>query len=691
MYTNTQDCKSTAPAMAATGASTVEWPTSYSTVQTGNANGGDWQEKVYEKIKSMKEMYLSDLSDLYEKIAYKMQQRLENEKIEKLKMYKIMLERIMLFLRLNKQDIQLLHKEKLVSVEKNISKFLRSNLACSKTSSSPQQGQLHQSSMQLQQPQSLGGQTNPPMQPVQGSMEAMQQSYLTNLQQYSLSGVSTISNSQQHMINVVKPGSRWDLGQGNSLNSPQQVATGSLQQNPVNSLQHDNISSFSTQGGMNPVQANLESLQQNSNVLPHLLPTQHEQQMLQNQQLTPLCNQLLMQQQLFQSQQLMKRQQAMNSLQQLMQQNNFTNLHHDSLSGVSTNSNSQQDMINTIQPGSNLDLGQGNFLSSLQQVSTGSLQQNHVNRRQHVNISSLSPQSGTNPVQANLGSLQQNSNVLQRMSQSQQMLQNQRQMQQLLLPRQPLMKPQQMEMKTGILRKHHLMQQQSVGQRVGSHHPQMKLGISSPQLHKALSPQVTQHPSPQIDQQNMLASLSKAGTPLQSSSSPVVIPSPSTPLASSPMTRDSEKVSAGLASHNTAGNIMHQQATLPMEFKPHTSTVEAPLDSSAQTGNINGTDWQEEVYQKIKSMREMYLSELNDLYWKTASEMQQHPQHEIIEKLKIFKMTLERIVLFLLINKREIQLSHKEKLFSLEKYITFFLSGKSPHNPTTSPLHRQLP
>ncbi|XP_025886380.1 mediator of RNA polymerase II transcription subunit 15a-like [Solanum lycopersicum] len=315
-------------------------------VQMENAYGVDWREEVYQKIKYMKEMYLSDLKDLYEKIAYKMQQRLENEKIEKLEMYKIMLERIMLFLRLNKQEIQLIHKDKLVSIEKNIIKFLSYNLARSKTSS-PQQGQLHQSSMQLQ--------TNPPMQPVQGSVEAMQQSYLSDLHRYSLSGVSTISNSQQHMIDVVKPGSRSDLGQGNSLNSPQQVDTGSLQQNPVNSLQHDNISSFSAQGGMNPVPANLKFLQKNSNALP-------EQQMLQNQQLTPLCNQLLMEQQLFQSQQLMKHQQAMNS----PPQNDFTNLHHDSLSGVSTNSNSQQDMINTIQPGSNLDFGQGNSLNSLQ-------------------------------------------------------------------------------------------------------------------------------------------------------------------------------------------------------------------------------------------------------------------------------------------------------------------------------------
>ncbi|KAG5608859.1 hypothetical protein H5410_020140 [Solanum commersonii] len=231
-------------------------------------------------------------------------------------MFKVTLEHIILFLR---------HR-KLVSVEKNISFFLRFNWARNRTSSSPQQGQLH----------------------------------------------------------------------------------------------HDNISSSSTQSGMNPIQANLESLQQNSNALSHLLPIQHVQQMLPNQQLTPLCNRLLMQQQLLRSQQLMEHQQAMNSLQQLMQRNNLTNLQHNSLSGVSTNSNTH--IINSVQPGFNLDLGQSNSLNSLQQVSTGFLQQNPVNNLQHGNRSSFSTQSGTNPIQANLSSLQQNSSVWQRMSQSQQML-----------------------------------------------------------------------------------------------------------------------------------------------------------------------------------------------------------------------------------------------------------------------------
>ncbi|KAH0694972.1 hypothetical protein KY285_022069 [Solanum tuberosum] len=164
-------------------------------------------------------------------------------------------------------------------------------------------------------------------------------------------------------------------------------------------------------------------------------------------------------------------------------------------------------------------------------------------------------------------------------------------------------------------------------------------------------------------------------------------------------TREGTDPAVAAAAEAAGGNFLFRfrwkkLIRIVMDTREGTDPAEAagaPLDFTTQTRNANGADWQAEVYQKIKSMREMYLSELNDLYWKTASEMQQHPQHEKIEKLKIFKMTLERIVLFLRLNKREIQLSHKEKLFSLEKYITFFLSGKSPHNPTSSPLHGKLP
>ncbi|XP_043717567.1 mediator of RNA polymerase II transcription subunit 15a-like [Telopea speciosissima] len=49
----------------------------------------------------------------------------------------------------------------------------------------------------------------------------------------------------------------------------------------------------------------------------------------------------------------------------------------------------------------------------------------------------------------------------------------------------------------------------------------------------------------------------------------------------------------------------------------------ASIDSIAQTGLI--CDWQEEVYQKIKAMKEMYLPELDEMYQKIAIKLQQVP------------------------------------------------------------------
>lgn len=49
---------------------------------------------------------------------------LQNEVVEKLKMFKAALERTLRFLGLNKHDIQLIHKGKLLSVEKHINFFL---------------------------------------------------------------------------------------------------------------------------------------------------------------------------------------------------------------------------------------------------------------------------------------------------------------------------------------------------------------------------------------------------------------------------------------------------------------------------------------------------------------------------------------------------------------------------------------
>ncbi|KAF3653063.1 hypothetical protein FXO38_15811 [Capsicum annuum] len=47
------------------------------------------------------------------------------------------------------------------------------------------------------------------------------------------------------------------------------------------------------------------------------------------------------------------------------------------------------------------------------------------------------------------------------------------------------------------------------------------------------------------------------------------------------------------------------------------------MDSTSQMENADGTNWQEETYQKIKSMMVKHLPELNALYQKIASKVQQ--------------------------------------------------------------------
>ncbi|XP_012444235.2 mediator of RNA polymerase II transcription subunit 15a [Gossypium raimondii] len=46
-------------------------------------------------------------------------------------------------------------------------------------------------------------------------------------------------------------------------------------------------------------------------------------------------------------------------------------------------------------------------------------------------------------------------------------------------------------------------------------------------------------------------------------------------------------------------------------------------DSTARTGHENGGDWQGEVYQKIKAMKETYFSELNEIHQKIAAKLLQ--------------------------------------------------------------------
>ncbi|GMH15465.1 hypothetical protein Nepgr_017306 [Nepenthes gracilis] len=320
-----------------------------------------------------------------------------------------------------------------------------------------------------------------------------------------------------------------------------------------------------------------------------------------------------------------------------MQHTNLASLQHCSAPSLSEVGSSQPNMINTLQSGSNLDSGLGNATSPTQPVAMGSLQQNPVTVPQQANTSSLPLQNGANLLHTNIKSLQSNSNFLQnqylkqqqeqQIMQSQQMKQQlqQRQIQQQLLQKQQIVQQQQPHQQTKQLHQqqpgqmqahpmpqlHHISEVNELKMRQGmtlkqgvlpQHlsqgqrylHQQVKSGtsfaVSSPQLLQAASPPINWHSSPQIDQHNVLPSHTKVGTPLQSANSPILVPSPSTSLAPSPVPGEPEKPNSGLASLSNAANNSHQQITVVPASGPSLAIGTPGISASPLLAEFSGLD-----------------------------------------------------------------------------------------------------
>ncbi|XVF74804.1 hypothetical protein PTKIN_Ptkin13bG0140500 [Pterospermum kingtungense] len=101
---------------------------------TGHAVGDDWQEEVYQKIQAMKEKYLPELNEMHQKIAAKLHQLYysfpqppKTEQLDKLKIFKTMVEHVVAFLSVSKSHILPTHKEKIDSYEKQIKNFINTN------------------------------------------------------------------------------------------------------------------------------------------------------------------------------------------------------------------------------------------------------------------------------------------------------------------------------------------------------------------------------------------------------------------------------------------------------------------------------------------------------------------------------------------------------------------------------------
>nr|TKR66308.1 hypothetical protein D5086_0000312750 [Populus alba] len=178
-------------------------------------------------IKVMKETYLPEINEMYQRIATKLQQhdplpqQPKSEQLEKLKVFKVMLERLITFLQVSKNNITPTFKEKLGFYEKQIVGFLNPS-RYRKPIPNLQQGQLpqlhiqpmQQSQSQVPQLQSHENQLNPQLQSMnmQGSVPKMQQNNMSSLLHNSLSTLSGDSTSQSNMMNPIQLGSNLDSG-----------------------------------------------------------------------------------------------------------------------------------------------------------------------------------------------------------------------------------------------------------------------------------------------------------------------------------------------------------------------------------------------------------------------------------------------------------------------------------------------
>ncbi|KAH7690876.1 hypothetical protein IHE45_02G078400 [Dioscorea alata] len=410
-----------------------------SAVPTSNTGAVDWQEEIYQKITSMKDLYFVELNELFQKISLKFQQHesllsgsKQSEHFEKMKQYKTMLERTLHFLQISKANIQPGFKEKLPLYEKQILSFLASSrgqkIAPSQSSSQPPsqpsgghtQSTFQQRSSQVPQLQLNDNVNQLQQKNLQGSATSMQPSATPSMPHGSLpSSTASINPAQQSMV----------ASSQNTMNGPQQT-------NNIHTL---------PQSSINTLQPNVSSMQISTNILQqqHLKQEQQQQpHLMQSQQFTQLQQRHTQQQQ---KQQIMQQQLQPPAMQQQLQQQK-----QQQTSQFPVN---QMAQINQVNEEMKLRQGAG--------------------------------------------------------------------------------------MKSGLYQQHF-----QAGQRHNFYHQQKSgssLPSSSPQHIHISSPQISQQPSPQIDQQSLSSSFPKTGTPLQATSSPVVVPSPTTAIAPSPVPVDSEK------------------------------------------------------------------------------------------------------------------------------------------------------
>uniref|UniRef100_A0ACD5ZTQ2 Uncharacterized protein n=1 Tax=Avena sativa TaxID=4498 RepID=A0ACD5ZTQ2_AVESA len=290
-------------------------------------------------IKSLKDLYFAELNDLFIKISLKLQQvdnaippQKPSEQYERMKAFKLMLERTLQVLQIAKNSIQPALRDKIPNYEKQILSILSSQRRKPAQQQVQQQfqppaGQAPNSNIsQQQQPsQSLqqhDSHTNP-----QASLSSMS----TGLQSSSAGGIQHVSAppttnfgvpSQQNGANVQQQAaSNLEAAHGSNFNALQHGSmSGALQQGSTGQMQGtmntqlQTSSSMLSHNSMSTMQPNANSMQANANSLQQIKQQHQDHQMMQSQQMKRQMYQQYHQKQMLQQQlpiqQLQKQQQV---------------------------------------------------------------------------------------------------------------------------------------------------------------------------------------------------------------------------------------------------------------------------------------------------------------------------------------------------------------------------------------------
>ncbi|KAK9912990.1 hypothetical protein M0R45_036818 [Rubus argutus] len=155
---------------------------------------------------------------------------------------------------------------------------------------------------------------NPQLQSInlQDSVATMQQNNVTCLQQNPMSSLLGVSTSQKNMMNLLQPSYNMVPGQGNTLNSLQQVPVVSIQHTHVSAPQQVNMNALSSQSGINMLQSN-SGILHNQHLKQQMKQIMHDQLNQQRQ----LHEQLMQKDQIMQQQQQQRLQLEKQAKQQL--------------------------------------------------------------------------------------------------------------------------------------------------------------------------------------------------------------------------------------------------------------------------------------------------------------------------------------------------------------------------------------